>query len=163
MASLTKGTGDECETSLQSRFALLLCAGALLALPVASAAETDKVTFSKDVAPIFQAKCQSCHEPGSIAPMSLMTYQEARPWAKSIKNARRDAPDAAVAHRPQRRRPEVQERHVAHRRADRTRSSPGSIRARSKATRPTCRRQAGHRRRCTGRASATATDRPTSS
>jgi hypothetical protein len=44
------------------------------------------VTFSKDVAPIFQAKCQSCHEPGSIAPMSLVTFREARPWAKSIKN-----------------------------------------------------------------------------
>jgi mono/diheme cytochrome c family protein len=43
------------------------------------------VTFSKDVAPIFQAKCQSCHEPGSIAPMSLATYKEARPWARSIK------------------------------------------------------------------------------
>jgi hypothetical protein len=43
------------------------------------------VTFTKDVAPIMQAKCQSCHEPGSIAPMSLRTYEEARPWAKSIK------------------------------------------------------------------------------
>lgn len=43
-------------------------------------------TFSKDVAPIFQAKCQSCHQPGSIAPMSLVTYQDARPWARSIKN-----------------------------------------------------------------------------
>jgi len=43
------------------------------------------VTFSKDVAPIFQAKCQSCHEPNSIAPMSLVTYQDARPWARSIK------------------------------------------------------------------------------
>src|SRR6185503_16611640 len=43
------------------------------------------VTFTKDVAPILQAKCQSCHEPGSIAPMSLRTFEEARPWAKSIK------------------------------------------------------------------------------
>ena len=43
------------------------------------------VTFTKDVAPIFQAKCQSCHEPGSIAPMSLATYKESRPWARSIK------------------------------------------------------------------------------
>ena len=43
------------------------------------------VTFSKDVAPIFQAKCQECHQPNSIAPMSLITYQEARPWARSIK------------------------------------------------------------------------------
>ena len=42
-------------------------------------------TFSKDVSPIFQSKCQSCHEPGSIAPMSLVTYQDVRPWARSIK------------------------------------------------------------------------------
>ena len=47
-------------------------------------AQDRKVTFSKDVAPIFQAKCQSCHEPGSIAPMSLVTFKDARPWAKSI-------------------------------------------------------------------------------
>src|SRR5262245_59566013 len=42
-------------------------------------------TFTKDVAPIFQEKCQSCHRPGYIAPMSLVTYEEARPWAKAIK------------------------------------------------------------------------------
>ncbi len=52
----------------------------------ASAADTPaKPTFSKDVAPIFQAKCQECHQPNSIAPMSLITYQDARPWARSIK------------------------------------------------------------------------------
>ena len=64
-----------------------LAAGLLLALPaVTSGADTAKpVTFSKDVAPILQSKCQSCHEPGSIGPMSLITYQEARPWAKSIR------------------------------------------------------------------------------
>jgi hypothetical protein len=54
----------------------------VLAAP-AAAAETP--TFSKDVAPILQAKCQACHQPNSIAPMSLMTYQEARPWARSIR------------------------------------------------------------------------------
>ncbi len=59
--------------------------GLALALPGVAQAADGKVTFSKDIAPIFQAKCQSCHEPGSIAPMSLMTYQEARPWAKSIR------------------------------------------------------------------------------
>src|SRR5262245_28986346 len=41
-------------------------------------------TFSKDVAPIFYKNCTSCHRPGEIAPMSLLTYQDARPWAKSI-------------------------------------------------------------------------------
>jgi hypothetical protein len=42
-------------------------------------------TFTRDVAPIFQEKCQSCHRPGYIAPMSLLTYEESRPWAKAIK------------------------------------------------------------------------------
>ena len=42
-------------------------------------------TFSKDVAPILQNKCQECHQPNSIAPMSLITFAEARPWARSIK------------------------------------------------------------------------------
>jgi hypothetical protein len=43
------------------------------------------VTFTKDVAPILQKSCQNCHRPGSIAPMSLLTYEDARPWARSIK------------------------------------------------------------------------------
>src|ERR1700678_3680608 len=43
------------------------------------------VTFAKDVAPIFQAKCETCHRPGQGAPMNLQTYAEIRPWAKSIK------------------------------------------------------------------------------
>jgi hypothetical protein len=43
------------------------------------------VTFAKDVAPIFQEKCQDCHHKGSTAPMSLVTYSETRPWAKAIK------------------------------------------------------------------------------
>src|ERR1700736_2177190 len=42
-------------------------------------------TFAKDVAPILQEKCQNCHRNGSMAPMSLVTYEETRPWAKSIK------------------------------------------------------------------------------
>src|SRR5438309_4480792 len=44
-----------------------------------------EVTFSKDIAPILQRSCQNCHQPESLAPMSLMTYAEVRPWAKSIK------------------------------------------------------------------------------
>src|SRR5213594_26484 len=65
----------------------VLTLGSLLAIS-ASAVAADAarpVTFSKDVAPIFQAKCQECHQPGSIAPMSLITFQDARPWARSIK------------------------------------------------------------------------------
>src|SRR5207249_5903356 len=43
------------------------------------------VTFTKDVAPILQRSCQTCHRPESMAPMSLMTYEDARPWVRSIK------------------------------------------------------------------------------
>ncbi|MEE2776360.1 MAG: hypothetical protein VYE73_06300 [Acidobacteriota bacterium] len=49
-----------------------------------------QVTFAKDVAPIFHANCVSGHRPGDIAPMALRTYDEARPWAKSIGKALRD-------------------------------------------------------------------------
>src|SRR3954463_2457218 len=51
----------------------------------ASAQVSVPVTFNKDVLPILQKNCQSCHRPGQIAPMSLLTYQETRPWARSIK------------------------------------------------------------------------------
>jgi hypothetical protein len=63
--------------------AILLTVGAL------SAADTGKPgpTFSKDVAPILYKNCTTCHRPGEIAPMSLLSYKEARPWAKSIKEA----------------------------------------------------------------------------
>src|SRR5215470_11837990 len=54
--------------------------------PSMAAALSEKpVTFTKDIAPIFQAKCQECHRKGSMAPMSLMTYEETRPWAKAIR------------------------------------------------------------------------------
>jgi len=67
----------------------VLSLGAVLAMAApafAADAPAGQVTFSKDVAPILQAKCQSCHQPNSIAPMSLITYQESRPWARSIKD-----------------------------------------------------------------------------
>ena len=68
--------------------AIGVCAlSAALMLPAAAAAaDTVKTpTFTKDIAPIFQEKCEACHRPDSMAPMSLMTYAEARPWARSIK------------------------------------------------------------------------------
>src|SRR3954452_10557255 len=43
------------------------------------------VTFAKDIAPILQRSCQGCHRPGQMAPMSLLTFQDVRPWARSIK------------------------------------------------------------------------------
>src|SRR5262245_33769291 len=42
-------------------------------------------TFTKDVLPILQRSCQKCHRPGTAAPMSLLTYQEVRPWVRSIR------------------------------------------------------------------------------
>ena len=59
--------------------------GALGAAAGAEVTGRAPVTFTKDVAPILQEKCQDCHRPGAMAPMSLLTYQEARPWAKSIR------------------------------------------------------------------------------
>jgi len=41
------------------------------------------VTFNRDVLPILQKNCQVCHRPGEIAPMSLLTYEDARPWARA--------------------------------------------------------------------------------
>lgn len=51
------------------------------------AADTPAVTFNKDVLPILQKNCQGCHRPGQIAPMSFLTYESTRPWAKSMKTA----------------------------------------------------------------------------
>src|SRR5437016_12753250 len=51
-----------------------------------SAFAAEPVTFAKDVAPILQEKCQECHHAGSMAPMSLITYEEARPWAKAMRD-----------------------------------------------------------------------------
>src|ERR1043166_2033613 len=65
-----------------------VCRAVLLLLPaIAAAADAlpARVTFAKDVAPILQEKCQECHRKGTAAPMSLMTYEETRPWAKSIR------------------------------------------------------------------------------
>src|SRR3954467_14300992 len=44
-------------------------------------------TFTKDVLPILQQNCQECHRPGAIAPMSFMTYKDARPYARAIEKA----------------------------------------------------------------------------
>ena len=69
--------------------AVLLAAGMLAGAASASYA-ADAVTFNEHVAPIFQANCVSCHRPAGqnigslVAPMSLMTFEEARPWARSI-------------------------------------------------------------------------------
>jgi hypothetical protein len=55
--------------------------GATTATPAPS------MTFTKDVAPILQRNCQTCHRPGEVAPMSFLTYEQVRPWAKAIRVA----------------------------------------------------------------------------
>lgn len=68
-------------------------AAVLLAVLLSGGAWADQVTFTKDVLPILQEKCQTCHRPyganlsGMVAPMSFVTYQEVRPWAKAIAKA----------------------------------------------------------------------------
>jgi len=80
-----------------SQFAIVLLAGAVMT-PFSLAADIadngKPVTFAKDVAPIFQKSCDTCHHPGTSAPMSLLTYNDVRPWAKSIKERvlRREMP-----------------------------------------------------------------------
>jgi len=69
--------------------AFLMLSGSSIAADLVNAAGMplpDKPpTFTKDIAPILQAKCQECHRTGSMAPMSLVTYEETRPWAKAIR------------------------------------------------------------------------------
>ncbi len=58
---------------------------ALVASNTVSGSSNASLTFSKDIAPIFYKNCIGCHRPGEIAPMSLITYKEVRPWAKAIR------------------------------------------------------------------------------
>src|SRR5580704_19537678 len=63
-------------------------AGWILALtlfPAMVFSQTSKPTFAKDIAPILYARCAMCHRPGEVAPMSLMSYTDVRPWARAIK------------------------------------------------------------------------------
>ena len=55
------------------------------ALSAQSAAVSGEVTFTTDIAPILRRSCQNCHRPGGVAPMPLITYEDVRPWARSIK------------------------------------------------------------------------------
>jgi hypothetical protein len=76
---------------MHARFTGWLATGAfalgailVIASGVMAAEPAKTVTFTKDVAPIFQAKCEACHRADGMAPMSLVTFEDARPWAKSI-------------------------------------------------------------------------------
>jgi len=62
--------------------AVLMLGGTAMAARVSS-----EPTFHKDVLPILQKNCQTCHRPGQIGPMSFLNYQGTRPWARAIKAA----------------------------------------------------------------------------
>src|SRR5499426_417176 len=61
--------------------------GAEISSPSVTSQQTQAVTFNKDVLPILQKNCQMCHRPGEVAPMSFLTFADARPWARAIKAA----------------------------------------------------------------------------
>jgi hypothetical protein len=65
----------------------LIAAAATLLLALPALAQDAAPTFYKDVLPILQKNCQNCHRPGEVAPMALLTYEQARPWAQAIKTA----------------------------------------------------------------------------
>jgi hypothetical protein len=71
---------------------LLVVAAAVACVPgalIGAAAQTpasSQPTFNKDVAPIFYSRCVECHRQSGMAPMSLMTYQDARPWARAVRS-----------------------------------------------------------------------------
>ena len=87
----TAGTGLTAALRAGTGLAAALLAGAVPALAQsgvsgAAGAADPTPTFSRDVAPILQRSCQHCHQPAGIAPMSLLTWREARPWARSIRD-----------------------------------------------------------------------------
>ena len=67
--------------------AAVALAGVSSGVVVAQTTAPVSVTFYKDVAPLLQENCETCHRPGQIAPMSFQTYESTRPWARAIKTA----------------------------------------------------------------------------
>ena len=103
------------------------------------------VTYTKDIAPILQRSCENCHRADGVAPMSLTTYEEVRPWARAIKQRTGIGPHAGVMP------PWYIEKNIGIQKfkndpslsddGDRARSRSGPTAARRAATRPTCRRR----------------------
>ena len=118
--------------------------GSMESVVMAQQAPSSDVTFTKDIAPILQRTCQNCHRPDGVAPMSLITYEEVRPWARAIKTRTGIGParrrDAALVHREEHRHPALQERSVAQRRGDREDRAVGGQRRAAGAIPRTCRR-----------------------
>src|SRR5262245_30467067 len=82
------------------RSALLMAAIGAFAAGITPRAQSGtppgEVTFSKDIAPILQRSCQQCHRADGVAPMSLVSYEEVRPWARAIKTRTGLGPKAGV-------------------------------------------------------------------
>ena len=70
---------------LRGFLALAVFTAVATAVPADAGQSKDPVTFTRDIAPILQRSCQQCHRPDSVAPMSLITYEEVRPYARAIK------------------------------------------------------------------------------
>ena len=86
MVRMRFGVGISAGVVMGAMVSLFLQASALQAsAQPASAVARTAVTFAKDVAPVLQNNCQGCHRAGDVGPMSLRTYEEVRPWARSIK------------------------------------------------------------------------------
>src|SRR5207244_10547557 len=79
---------NQCGGTMKRLFVLMVISGlmgltvSMLAAVQQNPATAASVTFNKDVLPILQKNCQGCHRPGEVAPMSFLTYKDARPWAK---------------------------------------------------------------------------------
>src|SRR4029077_14283322 len=71
----------------RKRMLTRVCCVALIFGGAAIAADDYSVTFNRDVLPLLQKNCQTCHRPGEVAPMSFLNYKDTRPWAKAMKAA----------------------------------------------------------------------------
>ena len=126
------------------RAAFLVLGGAILlsAQPAAEQAPAPAaVTFTKDIAPIFQKNCQQCHQPDAIGPMSLTTYEEVAPVGARDQAEGDGGRDAALSLRPQCRHPAAEARPAAERGRDPDDRSLGRQRRAAGQSRPTCRRR----------------------
>jgi hypothetical protein len=91
-----KAAGSRFRIEMALLVAALAGFGAPFALNAESAGVPAEVTFTKDIAPIVQRSCENCHRADGVAPMSLSTYEDARPWARAMKQRTSIGPKAGV-------------------------------------------------------------------
>src|SRR5215510_10738615 len=88
--------GTVAVAGLLAAFVGIGAAARLTAQQAAAAGAGGDVTFTRDVAPILQRSCQNCHRPDGVAPMSLVTYEDVRPYARAIKQRTSIGPHRGV-------------------------------------------------------------------